>query len=602
MITLTEYRSFPIRTLGLGQDVSQDITDIVRVASLFKTNSKVHKELTDGLLKKVTLDIGAPIDLYEFLLEALSKTDLTHAELVTRYSKEGRKPYASGLVRAIFKGQKSAAITDWAASNYVSVAVALGLIDLDYSLDVYKLTTLGESAIELMDNNDPELKDFMLDRLYEYPYAAWLIRLVNKQANREYSKFDLGEAFGFIDEPGFISFPEKQYLDALAIAESMEDTDYKKEVKSNYESTADKYMRWLAGVLVNYGLLSKRTKKVDYSWNGSSYILSAGPSYQVTALGIRALKRVNGGSRYPRSKKRVRWEYLATKVTNASLKKTTRALILKFLSESPRGLSSIELAERINNEIKTLGAIPEQISDDIKGLNRIGIEVKFAEDRYILKDELYDFDIPIKVGESLKKDSVGLLKDKLRVQLKHIDHSYLKGIDIAYKSKTTNQENTQFEILSTQLFVNEVGYTGEHLGGVNKPDGYAYNQEEVWIIDSKAYHNGFTVDAIHLDPMRRYIDELKQRDSINSNSWWQAIPLETNKQLFVYVSGSFRGQYKKQISKFRRSVGVNGGLLEYQKLLILAERIKGNSITLTEFRDYILDDNLIEYSEYSEQI
>lgn len=598
MITITEYKDFTNRALGLGQDVAQDMTEIVRVAALFKKDSKIHNELENGLLRAVTLDVGAPRDLYDFLFDALSTTELSSAQLITRTSKEGRMPYASGLVRAIFKGQKSPAITDWPASNYVSVAVALGLIDLDYKLDVYKLTQLGLEAVELFDNGDQRLNEFMLNRLYEYPYAAWLIRLVNDQPGKEYSKFDLGEAFGFIDEPGFVSLPEEQYLDALALAESMDDINYKKEVKSNYESTADKYMRWLAGVLVNYGLLSKQTKKIDYSWNGTTNILSVGPSYRVTAKGIGALKRVNGGSKYPRSRKRIRWEYLATKVKNASVRKTTRALILKYLSESPNGLSSIDLAQKINNEITTLEAIPEQITDDIRGLNRIGIEIISNENKFILKDKLYDFDIPIKAGESLKKDSIEILKDKLRVHLKKIDHSYLKGIDLAYKSKTSNQENTQFEILSTQLFVDEVGYTGEHLGGVNKPDGYAYNQQEVWIIDSKAYHDGFTVDAGHLDPMRRYLDELKQRDSMNSNGWWQAIPAGTSERLFVYVSGSFRGQYKKQISKFRSSVGINGGLLEYQKLLILAEKIKGNSITLTEFKNYILDDSLIEYSKY----
>ena len=90
----------------------------------------------------------------------------------------------------------------------------------------------------------------MLERLYEYPYAAWMIRLMNGDRNKKFSKFDFGDNFGFIDEPGFISLPEDLYVDAMINAKAKGDKDEMKKIRSNYESTADKYMRWLAGVLL----------------------------------------------------------------------------------------------------------------------------------------------------------------------------------------------------------------------------------------------------------------------------------------------------------------------------------------------------------------
>ena len=65
MITIQTYKKFPDRTFGLGQDVSTDLLDIVRVPALFIKNSKIHKELEETRLKQVTLDAGAPKEIYE---------------------------------------------------------------------------------------------------------------------------------------------------------------------------------------------------------------------------------------------------------------------------------------------------------------------------------------------------------------------------------------------------------------------------------------------------------------------------------------------------------------------------------------------------------
>ena len=132
---------------------------------------------------------------------------MTKKQLVSL--KDGRKPYAAGLIRALYRGQRSPVIVDWAATNYLSVAVGLGLVDYGYSEDVYTVTNLGQEAVSLLDQNQKDsLSKFMLERLYEYPYVAWMIRLMNSDREKNFSKFDLGANFGFIDEPGFISLPE----------------------------------------------------------------------------------------------------------------------------------------------------------------------------------------------------------------------------------------------------------------------------------------------------------------------------------------------------------------------------------------------------------
>uniref|UniRef100_UPI003D80F62E restriction endonuclease FokI catalytic domain-containing protein n=1 Tax=Lactobacillus johnsonii TaxID=33959 RepID=UPI003D80F62E len=344
MITIQTYKKFPDRTFGLGQDVSTDLLDIVRVPALFIKNSKIHKELEETRLKQVTLDAGAPKEIYDKLLNALSKDYISDSELVSLGSKYGRKPYASGLIRAIFDGQRGPAIKDWPAKNYLAVAVGMGLVDLDYTTDTYHITDLGKEAVALLDKNDLDnLRNFMLERLYEYPYAAWLIRVVNTDRNKWYTKFDLGDNFGFIDEPGFSSLPEDLYVDAMFEAEYSKNKKLKSQIKSNYESTADKYMRWLAGVLVKYNLLERKKKVYTRIIDGKEYSVSL-TSYKVTLQGVRSLNRVNGGSRFSRSIKRVRWEYLAPKVENAPKRKTARALMLKFLSEAPNGMTAEDMS------------------------------------------------------------------------------------------------------------------------------------------------------------------------------------------------------------------------------------------------------------------
>ena len=596
MITIQTYKKFPDRTFGLGQDVSTDLLDIVRVPALFIENSKIHKELEETRLKQVTLDAGAPKEIYDKLLNALSKDYISDSELVSLGSKYGRKPYASGLIRAIFDGQRGPAIKDWPAKNYLAVAVGMGLVDLDYTTDTYHITDLGKEAVALLDKNDLDnLRNFMLERLYEYPYAAWLIRVVNTDRNKWYTKFDLGDNFGFIDEPGFSSLPEDLYVDAMFEAEYSKNKKLKSQIKSNYESTADKYMRWLAGVLVKYNLLERKKKVYTRIIDGKEYSVSL-TSYKVTLQGVRSLNRVNGGSRFSRSIKRVRWEYLAPKVENAPKRKTARALMLKFLSEAPNGMTAEDMSVKINAINSSLNSIADQVLDDAKGLNRLGIEISIDNKVLKLKEKLYDFIIPVKNNETFDSTVADNLKNLILPKLKELDHKYLQAIDIAYKRfNTTNHENTLLEVLSADLFTKEMDYHGKHLGGANKPDGFVYDEETGWILDSKAYRDGFAVTAHTTDAMGRYIDQYRDRD--DKSTWWEDFPKDLPQTYFAYVSGFYIGKYQEQLQDFENRKHMKGGLIEVAKLILLAEKYKENKITHDQITLQILNDH-ISQDEY----
>ncbi|MDR0300412.1 MAG: restriction endonuclease, partial [Streptococcaceae bacterium] len=460
------------------------------------------------------------------------------------------------------------------------------------------VTSLGREASKLYDENKvTELNNFMYQRLLEYPYAVWLIRLLGKNPTKKFSKFDLAENFGFIDELGFGSIPVQIYLNSLAQAEIENDKEAKKKIKSNFEGTSDKYMRWLAGVLVKSGLATATSEKVRHEYNGKDFSLSVGPMYQITAKGLTALKQVNGGSRYSRSPKRVMWEFLATKDKNASVLKTSRSLILKYLSEKKNPISPQKLADSINADYPKLEITPEEIIDDCKGLERIGIEITNLNDELTLKEKLLDFEIPIEREAVLEKTDIDKFKNLIRSRLTHISHSYLKGIDIAAKKKTTKAENTEFEVISTQLFTDELGFLGQHLGGSNRPDGLVWDKDCAFILDSKAYSEGFPLTAHHTDAMRRYLRQFEERDEKIIPTWWDISPKGLANTYFAYVSGSFAGKYEMQLKNFRQGVGIEGGALEFVKLLLLANQFKAEKITKDEVKAQILDYN-IAYKDY----
>ena len=185
--------------------------------------------------------------------------------------------------------------------------------------------------------------------------------------------------------------------------------------------------------------------------------------------------------------------------------------------------------------------------------------------------------------------------------LKKLDHKYLQAVDIAYKKKTTNAESTLLEILSTNLFIKEMNFNGLHLGGSNKPDGFAYTKDKKigLILDSKAYSSGFAVTKSSTDAMARYIRQYNKRN--DDSKWWINIPKDIKNTYFLYISSYYIGNYSKQLLDFERGNEMKGGLVEIAKLILVAEKVKENSLNEEKATENLLN-NEISMAEYYENL
>ena len=588
MISVTEYERFNKRSYGLGQDASTDLLKIARVPALFVRDSAINSDLRNGRMLRVTNDAAVT----QKLLELIDRDEISLAPNDLIGSRTPR--YADSLVQAVFDGQgQRFAIVNWAAENYVSLAVTFGLLDLDRTTDLYFITELGRQAVSLLDNEDLDsLTNFMQERLLEYPYAAWFMRFAKKKLDEgqgSFSKFDAGAEFGFLDARGFGSLPVRTFEMALARATLAGDFDKVKTIRSNYESTGDKYMRWIAGVLTNYGYLKKiQNVKKTVQYYGESVEIGVGLGYEITDEGLTVLRQFNGGSRYRRSIKRVRWEFFGPKVD--STVKTRRALLLKYLQEAPTGLTTAILLEKIQADYPDLLVNPEMLDDDIAGFNNIGIEIVYnvASQKYELKDKVYGFDIPVLIGDTFSPDAAQVAKEKLRPLLQNVSHSYLYAIDLAFKDKTTAKENAELEIISTQAF-DYFNYETKHLGGQRRPDGIATSSEENWVIDTKAYHNGFSLTVNHTDAMVRYMrqaDGQIQSDDANE-LWWRDLTPDVPAR-YIYISSKFIGNYEAQNRSLMNVTGHEGSVAPVAKLLLLAELKLRDKLTKEQFIQELL--------------
>lgn len=588
MISVTEYERFNKRSYGLGQDASTDLLKIARVPALFVRDSAINSDLRNGRMLRVTNDAAVT----QKLLELIDRDEISLAPNDLIGSRTPR--YADSLVQAVFDGQgQRFAIVNWAAENYVSLAVTFGLLDLDRTTDLYFITELGRQAVSLLDNEDLDsLTNFMQERLLEYPYAAWFMQFAKKKLDEgqgSFSKFDAGAEFGFLDARGFGSLPVRTFEMALARATLAGDFDKVKTIRSNYESTGDKYMRWIAGVLTNYGYLKKiQNVKKTVQYYGESVEIGVGLGYEITDEGLTVLRQFNGGSRYRRSIKRVRWEFFGPKVD--STVKTRRALLLKYLQEAPTGLTTAILLEKIQADYPDLLVNPEMLDDDIAGFNNIGIEIVYnvASQKYELKDKVYDFDIPVLIGDTFSPDAAQVAKEKLRPLLQNVSHSYLYAIDLAFKDKTTAKENAELEIISTQAF-DYFNYETKHLGGQRRPDGIATSSEENWVIDTKAYHNGFSLTVNHTDAMVRYMrqaDGQIQSDDANE-LWWRDLTPDVPAR-YIYISSKFIGNYEAQNRSLMNVTGHEGSVAPVAKLLLLAELKLRDKLTKEQFIQELL--------------
>ncbi len=107
------------------------------------------------------------------------------------------------------------------------------------------------------------------------------------------------------------------------------------------------------------------------------------------------------------------------------------------------------------------------IQDEIKVIEAIGLNLQKSRNKYSIKDTIIHLDIP---REKSEKTHILELKDRLREELKYIDHRYLGLIDLAYDGNASRD----FEIQTIDLLTNELDFKGMRLGESRKPDGVIF--------------------------------------------------------------------------------------------------------------------------------
>jgi hypothetical protein len=136
------------------------------------------------------------------------------------------------------------------------------------------------------------------------------------------------------------------------------------------------------------------------------------------------------------------------------------------------------------------------------------------------------------------------------------------------------------------LFTNEYGFRGSHLGGSRKPDGAMFAHDFGIIVDTKAYKDGYNLPINQADEMERYVREnIDRNELVNPNKWWDIFPVNIREYKFLFVSGYFKGNFENQLERISMNTGVQGGALSVEHLLLGAEYIKRGILTLYDFKN-----------------
>jgi len=232
------------------------------------------------------------------------------------------------------------------------------------------------------------------------------------------------------------------------------------------------------------------------------------------------------------------------------------------------------------------------IRDDIRGLINIGLNIETTTRGYMFKDTVNDFMIPTTTElDQIQKSNIEEIKSNMRENLQALSHDYIELIEI---SQDPNQNRT-FEMKVMELFINEYGFEGLHLGGSRKPDGAMHNNSFGVIVDTKAYQYGYNLPINQADEMERYVRENIDRKSfVNPNKWWNIFPKNINDFKFLFVSGYFKGNFVNQLERISENTGVLGGVINIENLLLGAEYIKRGIINLNDFKNKF-NNNEIEF-------
>ncbi|NFB93632.1 restriction endonuclease FokI C-terminal domain-containing protein [Clostridium botulinum] len=564
-----------IRTFGWIQNPS-DFSKLKKIVQLFDHTSSIHVDLKENRIPRlVEKDDGR-----DRFIEILNRIPLKikYIDLVGTSFKPRSSGRCNGIAQAMIEGQGKSFTDNWTADGFIRWAHALGFIQYDYLEDEFSITQAGFDFSRSINDSEGE-NEILIEAMLSYPPAVRVLDLLS--LGEHLTKFDIGKNLGFNGESGFTSLPLNIMLQTLADNDLVSE---KTKIRQDWEGSSDKYSRMIAGWLSKLGLVKKEKKYFDVNIGGIIHREYISHAYKITGEGLKQLRRAKGTTSARRIEKRVCWEMFATKNLDRTYIRTRRAYILKFLEVS----SSLITIEQIKTKLLEKGydETVETIKSDIKGLINIGLNIQETTRGYSLKDSINDFMIPVTDLNQIVKSSIEMSKANMRDNLQMLPHDYIELIEISQDP----YQNRIFEMKVMDLFINEYGFSGSHLGGSRKPDGAMYAHGFGVIVDTKAYKDGYNLPISQADEMERYVREnIDRNEHVNSNRWWNIFPEDTNEYKFLFVSGFFKGNFEKQLERISIDTGVQGGALSVEHLLLGAEYIKRGILTLYDFKNSFLN-------------
>lgn len=573
-------RPITVRSFGWVQDPGK-FENLKRVVGTFYYGSAIHQNLISTIIPNLIEERDGKTRFIGVLSNQplkLSYKDLVGTSFYPRASAR-----CNGIIQAVLPGQKRSFQGDWPADNFLRWAHALGLIGYDYISDSFEITELGKQYVESVDNSNEE-KEILSQALLSYPPVMRILNLLSNGSHL--TKFELGKQFGFVGEDGFTTLPQNILLDSLS---RITDAKEKNKMKTDWDGSADKYARMICSWLATLDWVVKEPK--EFTVNGKTETI--GQAYKITHKGLEARRRGLGVNIANRIIKNVYWELFAPKCTDRVYIRTRRSYILKILEKSNAIISVINIQSTLKRQYGLDIGI-ETIKDDIQGFINIGLNIDISERGYKFKDSITDFIIPELTVQETRLSDLLQYKENCREQLHNVSHDYLSLLDMAFDST----QNRLFEMQTIDLFVNECGFSGRHLGGGRKPDGIIYREEEQHgvIIDTKAYSNGYGLPISQADEMGRYIRENQTRDTaINPNHWWDNFPETINAFNFAFISSVFKGNIGVTLQRIALDTGVNGVAISVINLLLIAEKLKTNMMSYQDFYNKLDLNNELQF-------
>ena len=232
------------------------------------------------------------------------------------------------------------------------------------------------------------------------------------------TKFEVGKQLGFVGEDGFTNLPQNILVRSLA---QIEDSKERNKMLTDWEGTSDKYARMIASWLDYLGWVTQEEKQVVVTFGNKEYKSSIPQAYLITPAGLKARRRGLGINIRKRVPKNVFWEMLATKGKDRSHIRTRRALILQEIAKKSLSVQVLQqlLVDKGFNESETT------ITNDLKGLEQIGLNIQQEQKGYFLQDTIQNLVVPSFATTETVKSDIQESIDRCRELLEYVPHDYL---------------------------------------------------------------------------------------------------------------------------------------------------------------------------------